>query len=68
MERDDAVKIAVAVGGVALFIAALAVVGMTYGTGETIQANGALPLLGAVTLFIIAMGVAGFWLAERGDE
>jgi hypothetical protein len=68
MEREDAVEIGVAVGGVAVFILALVVVGLLYGNGDTIGADGGLPLVGAVAVFIIAMGIGGFWLAERGDD
>jgi hypothetical protein len=69
MERDDAVELAIAIGGVGLFVAALAVVGATYGTesGQSIQAAGRLPLVGVMVLFVVSMGIAGFWLAERGD-
>lgn len=67
MEREDVVEIAIALGSVGLFIAALAVVGIVYGTDGTIKATGALPLLGAITFFIVVMGAAGFWLAEQDN-
>lgn len=35
---------------------------------RAISFTGRLPLLGAIALFILAMGGSGFWLAERGDE
>ena len=65
MERSDAVEIGVAVGSVGIFVAALAYVGTTYGTNGDIAADGALPLVGAISLFVVVMAAAGLYLARQ---
>ena len=65
MERSDVVEIAIAVGSVGLFVAALAVVGTMYGTDNSIAADGALPLVGALVLFVVVMAAAGIYLAGQ---
>ena len=65
MERSDVVEIAIAVGSVGLFVGALAVVGTMYGTDNSIAADGALPLVGALVLFVVVMALAGLYLAGQ---
>lgn len=65
MERSDVVEIAIAVGSVGVFVAALAVVGSMYGSDGGIAADGALPLVGALVLFVVVMAAAGLYLAGQ---
>jgi len=65
MERSDVVEIGIALGSVGLFVAALAVVGSMYGTDNSITADGALPLVGALVLFVVVMALAGLYLAGQ---
>jgi len=65
MEREDVLDIAIGVAGVGLFIFGLMFVGVLYGIEDGIKPDARLPLLGVITMFVLAMGVAGFWLAER---
>jgi|AntDeeMinimDraft_4_1070355.scaffolds.fasta_scaffold24296_2 lipopolysaccharide export LptBFGC system permease protein LptF len=65
MERSDVVEIGIAVGSVGLFVAALGAVGTMYGTGGSIAADGALPLVGALVLFVLVMAAAGLYLSRQ---
>jgi uncharacterized membrane protein YqjE len=66
MDEADGVDLLIAIGGVALFIAALAFVGLQYGVnGAAIAQNGRLALLGTIVVFIVVMAVGGLYLAER---
>jgi len=67
MERSDVVEIGIALGSVGLFVAALAVVGSMYGTDDSIAADGALPLVGALVLFVVVMALAGLYLARQNS-
>jgi hypothetical protein len=70
MELDGETVRQILVSGLAVvaFVAALVVVGQTYGIngGSAISATGGLVLVGLLGAFIIIMTLVGLWL-ERQD-
>jgi hypothetical protein len=64
LDRDIVTEIAVSVGGVALFIAALVVVGLTYNQ-DGFSSEGGLVLIGLVVAFILVFTGIGWWLSGR---
>ncbi len=64
LDRETVTEIVVSVGGVALFIAALVVVGLTYNDGG-LSSEGGLALVGLVVAFILTFTGIGWWLSGR---
>jgi hypothetical protein len=64
LDRETVTEILVSVGGVALFIAALVVVGLTFNDGG-FSAQGGLALVGLVIGFIVVFTGIGWWLSGR---
>lgn len=64
IDRETATEIIVSVGGVALFIAALVVIGLTY-NDDGFTSEGGLALVGLVVAFILAFTGIGWWLSSR---
>jgi peptidoglycan/LPS O-acetylase OafA/YrhL len=69
MEEETRYQIAIAIGGVLVFVAAAAVVGTMYGVnGEGVNAmtsTGGLALVGTIVFFILVMAGAGVWLDSQ---
>lgn len=64
IDRETATEIAVSVGGVLLFIAALVVIGLTY-NHNGFTSEGGLALVGLVVAFIVVFTGIGWWLSAR---
>lgn len=64
LDRETVTEIVVSVGGVALFIAALVVVGLTYNQ-DGFSDEGGLVLIGLVVAFILTFTGIGWWLSSR---
>ncbi|MFB6354366.1 MAG: hypothetical protein ABEJ92_09800 [Halobacteriales archaeon] len=64
LDHETVTEIAVSVGGVALFIAALVVVGLTY-NDDGFSSTGGLVLVGLVVAFILGFTAIGWWLSGR---
>lgn len=64
LDRETVTEILVSVGGVAVFIAALVVVGLTY-NHDGFTSEGGLALVGLVVAFILAFTGIGWWLSSR---
>lgn len=64
LDPETVTEIAVSVGGVALFIAALVVVGLMY-NHNGFSAMGGLALIALVAGFIIVFTAIGWWLSSR---
>lgn len=64
LDRETVTEIVVSVGGVALFIAALVVVGVTF-NDDGFSAEGGLALVGLVVGFIVVFTGIGWWLSSR---
>jgi len=56
-------KIAISVGAVGLFVAAVVMIGTTYNDGG-LGSTGGLALVGSIVLFILAMAGVGLFLAD----
>lgn len=65
MERDTAVEIAVSVGAVGLFVAAVLGVGAVYDGAGSFPRAGALALVGVIFGFVAVMTGVGYFLANR---
>jgi hypothetical protein len=61
LEAEMRRKIAVSVVAVGFFIALIVGVGAAYNDGGLVG-NGGLILVGAITLFVVVMGLIGVWL------
>jgi hypothetical protein len=66
LDRETIFQILVSAGAVALFIGAAIVVTQTYSVDGHITGQGGIAMVGAIVVFILAMGGAGLWL-ERQD-
>ncbi|WP_132058941.1 DUF7472 family protein [Halorussus amylolyticus] len=64
VERETIRDIAVSVGAVGLFVAALAWVGLTYG-GNGLTETGAIAVVAAIVLFVFLMTGIGVWMAHQ---
>ncbi|RDI71694.1 DUF7472 family protein [Halopelagius longus] len=60
IEAEMRRKIVASVVAVGFFIALIIGLGVTFGDGAT--GTGGLALVGAISLFIVAMGALGLWL------
>jgi hypothetical protein len=65
IERETVVEAGVSFAAVLVFIAAVAVVGTTFGTDNGLSGTGGLAVLGAVVLFVVVMTLVGYWLSFR---
>jgi hypothetical protein len=65
MEIDEEMrrKIGLSVAVVGFFIALIVGIGTTFDGGD-LGSTGGLALVGSIVLFVLAMGVVGFWLAR----
>ena len=64
LDRETVTEIVVSVGGVALFIAALVFVGLTFNQ-DGFSSTGGLVLVGLVAGFIVVFTGIGWWLSTR---
>lgn len=64
VERETLVEAGLSVGAVAVFVVALVVVGLVFGS-DGIGGAGALAVVGAIVLFVAVMTGVGYWLAHR---
>lgn len=64
LDRETVTEIVVSVGGVALFIAALVVVGLTFNQ-DGFSETGGFALVGLVVGFIVVFTGIGWWLSSR---
>lgn len=64
LDRETVTEIAVSAVGVALFIVALVVVGLTYNQ-DGFSSEGGLALIGLVVGFILVFTAIGWWLSGR---
>ncbi|WP_158058751.1 DUF7472 family protein [Halorussus halophilus] len=64
MDHETRRDIVVSVGAVALFVALLMGVGMTYG-GNGLTQTGAIAVVGVIVFFVLLMTVVGYWLANQ---
>lgn len=69
VDRETIVQVLVSVTAVAVFVAGLAVLTLTYGTSEnggvpTISPDGGLMLVGLIAIFIILMPMVGYVLEQ----
>ncbi len=64
LDRETVTEIVVSVGGVALFIAALVLVGLTF-NDDGFTETGGLALVGLVVGFIVVFTGIGWWLSSR---
>lgn len=64
LDRETVTEIVVSVGGVALFIAALVVVGLTF-NHDGFSETGGFALVGLVVGFIVVFTGIGWWLSSR---
>lgn len=56
-------KIIVSLGAVALLLVAFVVIGASFG-GSGLDPTGGLALIGAITVFVLLMAVAGLYLSR----
>lgn len=63
-ERETWVEVAVSALAVGGFIAAVTLVGVTYGA-DGLSEQGAMALVGLIVAFIAVMTVTGYWLSAR---
>jgi hypothetical protein len=63
--RETVVEIAVSVAAVGLFVAVILGIGTAYGSAANLSEQGALALIGAIAVFIVAMMGVGYFLAGR---
>lgn len=71
LERDTVLEIVAAVVPVALMIAALAMIGTTYDSSETLPPDGGIAVLGAIAVFVVVMSAVGLllsWLKSGDDD
>ncbi|WP_336001539.1 DUF7472 family protein [Halorientalis halophila] len=65
IERETVVEAGVSLAAVLVFIAALVVVGSTFGTNGDLSGTGGLAVIASVGLFIVVMTAVGYWLSFR---
>ncbi|MFB6083363.1 MAG: hypothetical protein ABEJ94_03865 [Halorientalis sp.] len=63
IERETVVEAGVSFAAVLVFVAAVVVVGMIFGTDGSLTGTGGLAVLGAVALFVVVMTLVGYWLS-----
>ena len=64
IERKTMVEIAVSVGAVLVFVAAMVGIGITYGAGRVLSSQGGVALLVAMAAFVLLMTGIGYFLAR----
>ena len=64
IERETLIDVVVSLLAVGGFIAAVLVVGLSYGDGG-LSGQGALALVALIVGFIVVMTAAGYWLSGR---
>ncbi|QLG51232.1 hypothetical protein HYG82_14140 [Natrinema halophilum] len=68
LDREQVLEIAASVGAVLVMLAAMAVVGSTYGTGSKLTPEGGWILVWVIVGFIILLTVIGIGLAYALNE
>jgi len=64
VDKETRREILVGAGSVAVFIALLVGVGMTFGNGGLTQ-TGALAVVGVIVLFVLLMSGVGLWMSRQ---
>jgi hypothetical protein len=68
IEREAVVEAGISIAAVAVFIVAVVLVGLQFGTSgsaPTLTPTGGLGILAAIVFFLIVMTGVGWWLANR---
>jgi len=65
IERETVVEAGVSFVAVAVFVAAVLVVGSNFRTNGNISGTGGLAMVGAVVLFVLVMTVVGLYFASQ---
>lgn len=61
-------QILVSLLAVAVFLAGLVLIGMTYGTGTSLPPAGGLALVGLLAGFVVLMALVGAYLVHSGEQ
>lgn len=64
IDRETRREILVGTGSVALFVALLLWVGMTYG-GNGLSGTGGLAVVGVIVVFVLVMSGVGYWMSRQ---
>jgi len=64
LDRETATEVAVSVGGVALFVFALIIVGVLF-YHRGFSTTGGLAMVGLMALFVVVFTAIGWWLSGR---
>jgi hypothetical protein len=65
LDRETVIEIVVSVGAVALFVAVIYTIGLSYGDDGLIGPEGGTTLVAAIAAFIVLMTLIGYWLSGR---
>lgn len=65
LSRETALEITVSFAAVAVFVAVIVGIGLTYGGSAGFSSQGAVALIGAIAAFVVLMSAVGYFLAGR---
>jgi hypothetical protein len=65
IDRETVVEAAVSFVAVLVFIGAVALVSLQFGSSGALSDTGGMAMVGAIVLFVLVMTGVGFWFASK---